>query len=138
MAGKQLHIKNIPFSLRDNDLRNFFGTVGPIERVFIPLVKFPSIWSDCHNFDPHHEHFLKDNLYGRSRGFGFVTYVNPNDAANALRRFQKSSLGGRQITLSYAHADNPAVDSRKRYSFLFLLLNLYNLTFCIITLKSQK
>ncbi|XP_078527102.1 RNA-binding protein 3-like [Lissotriton helveticus] len=45
---------------------------------------------------------VKDRETGRSRGFGFVTYRNADDAKEALQGMNGESLDGRQIRVDLA------------------------------------
>jgi RNA recognition motif-containing protein len=43
-----------------------------------------------------------DRDTGRSRGFGFVTFANPDDADRALEEMNGTSLDGRNIRVDHA------------------------------------
>jgi RNA recognition motif-containing protein len=43
-----------------------------------------------------------DRQTGQPRGFGFVEMSNQSDAENAIRMFDGSSVGGRQIRVNLA------------------------------------
>lgn len=45
---------------------------------------------------------VKDRETGRSRGFGFVTFTNPDDAKDALHGMNGENLDGRQIRVDLA------------------------------------
>nr|AGH15797.1 cold-induced RNA-binding protein [Pachytriton brevipes] len=45
---------------------------------------------------------VKDRETGRSRGFGFITFSNPEDAKDALHGMNGENLDGRQIRVDLA------------------------------------
>lgn len=45
---------------------------------------------------------ITDRDTGRSRGFGFVTFANPDDANNAISEMDGSDLDGRNIAVNEA------------------------------------
>ncbi|MCQ2818181.1 MAG: hypothetical protein MJ252_13020 [archaeon] len=73
--GNVLYIKNIHPKVSEDKIKNIFSSCGKIEE--ISLVKEPN--SD-------------DN-----RGFGFITFVNPNDAEKACRELDKTKIEGYEI-----------------------------------------
>ena len=56
---------------------------------------------------------INDRETGRSRGFGFVTFVNDEDAMNAISAMDGTELDGRNIKVNEAHerTERPARDS---------------------------
>ncbi|BES95918.1 RNA recognition motif. (a.k.a. RRM, RBD, or RNP domain) [Nesidiocoris tenuis] len=78
--AKRLHVSNIPFRFREPDLRAMFGQFGVILDVEIIF-----------------------NERG-SKGFGFVTFANSNDADTARERLHGTVVEGRKIEVNNATA----------------------------------
>lgn len=47
---------------------------------------------------------MRDRDTGRSRGFGFVTYHNGEDAQSAINGMHETDLDGRRIKVNLANA----------------------------------
>ncbi|XP_054165196.1 RNA binding protein fox-1 homolog 1-like [Oppia nitens] len=77
---KRLHVSNIPFRFRDPDLRTLFGSYGHILDVEIIF-----------------------NERG-SKGFGFVTFANSDDADRARDALNGTVVEGRKIEVNNATA----------------------------------
>ncbi|CAM6025106.1 unnamed protein product [Sphagnum balticum] len=75
-----LLVRNISRASRPDDLRIPFERYGPVKDVYLP----------------------KDYHSGESRGFGFVQYIDPADAADAQCNMDRQVLGGREITVVFA------------------------------------
>ena len=43
---------------------------------------------------------------GKSLGYGFVLYLNPEDAAKAIAARHHSNVGGKVLKVAYAHSSN--------------------------------
>ncbi|KAL1140228.1 hypothetical protein AAG570_000160, partial [Ranatra chinensis] len=78
--AKRLHVSNIPFRFREPDLRAMFGQFGVILDVEIIF-----------------------NERG-SKGFGFVTFANSNEADQARERLHGTVVEGRKIEVNNATA----------------------------------
>ncbi|XP_062203990.1 serine/arginine-rich SC35-like splicing factor SCL30 [Phragmites australis] len=81
-----LLVRNIPLSVRAEDLRVPFERFGPVRDVYIP----------------------KDYYSGEPRGFAFVEFVDPYDASEAQYHMNRQVFSGREITVVLA------AESRKR------------------------
>ncbi|KAK3123961.1 hypothetical protein QOZ80_8AG0638630 [Eleusine coracana subsp. coracana] len=81
-----LLVRNIPLSVRPEDLRAPFERFGPVRDVYIP----------------------KDYYSGEPRGFAFVEFVDPYDASEAQYHMNRQVFFGREITVVLA------AESRKR------------------------
>jgi RNA recognition motif-containing protein len=79
--GTRLHVGNLSFEVTTADLEFFFSTVGQLDDCFI----------------------IKDRESGRSRGFAFVQFRTPEDAAQAMRSLDGVELLGRPVKLQEAN-----------------------------------
>jgi RNA recognition motif-containing protein len=74
----KLYIGNLPYSATEDIVSAIFEDVGPVQRVAIAK------HSD-----------------GQSRGFGFVTMQRPEDAAEAIARFNGDIYEGRVVKVEF-------------------------------------
>ncbi|XP_040995519.1 serine/arginine-rich SC35-like splicing factor SCL30A [Juglans microcarpa x Juglans regia] len=96
-----LLVRNLRHDCRPEDLRRPFGQFGHLKDIYLP----------------------KDYYSGEPRGFGFVQYVDPADAAEAKYQMDGQVLFGRELTVVFAEenrkkpSDMRARDrgSRSRY-----------------------
>ncbi|MED6145262.1 Arginine/serine-rich splicing factor scl25a transcript I [Stylosanthes scabra] len=75
-----LLVRNLHRDCRPEDLRGPFGQFGPLKDVYLP----------------------RDYYTGEPRGFGFVQYVDPADAADAKYHMDGQILLGRELTVVFA------------------------------------
>ncbi|XP_057854201.2 serine/arginine-rich SC35-like splicing factor SCL28 isoform X2 [Cryptomeria japonica] len=93
-----LLVRNIARQTRPEDLRIPFEKFGMVKDVYLPR-----------------------NYYsGEPRGFGFVKYANPDDAAEAKHYMNHQVINGREISIVFAeenrkNPDEMRLKSRKRY-----------------------
>jgi RNA recognition motif-containing protein len=99
-VGKRLYIGNLSFSTTDDELRSLFETHGELESVSV----------------------IEDRETGRSRGFGFVEYVQAEAADKAIQALDGQDFGGRSLRVSEAREraggggrGGPPRQSRPRY-----------------------
>jgi len=85
--SKKLFVGNIDWGASDEDLNSLFSEYGEIEEAVI----------------------IKDKFSGRSKGFGFVTFANDDDAKKAMEALNGKDLKGRDITVNEA---NPPKNDR--------------------------
>lgn len=68
-------------------------------------------------FEPYGEiefaRIITDRDTGRSRGFGFVTFANRDDAVNAMSELDGTELDGRTIKVNEAKEREPRKDNRR-------------------------
>ncbi|KAH6759679.1 SC35-like splicing factor 30A [Perilla frutescens var. hirtella] len=79
-APTSLLVRNLRHDCRPEDLRRPFGQFGPIKDIYLP----------------------RDYYTGDPRGFGFVQYVDPADAAEAKHLMDGQILQGRELTVVFA------------------------------------
>uniref|UniRef100_A0A7N0UL13 RRM domain-containing protein n=2 Tax=Kalanchoe fedtschenkoi TaxID=63787 RepID=A0A7N0UL13_KALFE len=88
-----LLVRNLRRDCRPEDLRRPFGQFGPLKDVYLP----------------------RDYYTGEPRGFGFVQFVDPADAAEAKYQMDGQILQGREITVVFAEENRKKpVDMRAR------------------------
>ncbi|PIN07798.1 putative RNA-binding protein (RRM superfamily) [Handroanthus impetiginosus] len=75
-----LLVRNLRHDCRPEDLRGPFGEFGPLKDIYLP----------------------RDYYTGEPRGFGFVQYVDPDDAADAKYQMDGQILLGRELTVVFA------------------------------------
>ncbi|XP_050369540.1 serine/arginine-rich SC35-like splicing factor SCL30A [Argentina anserina] len=75
-----LLVRNLRHDCRPDDLRRPFGQFGPVKDIYLP----------------------KDYYSGQPRGFGFVQFVDPADAAEAKYQMDGHVLLGREVTVVFA------------------------------------
>ncbi len=78
--AKKLFVGGLSWSTTDEDLRKAFVAHGEITEAKV----------------------ITDRDTGRSRGFGFVTFVRDEDAKTAISKMNGTSLNGRNITVNEA------------------------------------
>jgi len=81
MAQQNLFIGSLAYATTDDGLKAFFETIGEVESAHIVR--------DRDNND-------------RSKGFGFVTYVNEDNNQKAVDELNGKELDGREISVSLA------------------------------------
>jgi cold-inducible RNA-binding protein len=85
----RLFVGNLPYDTTEPDLREFFSTIGTLSNVIIPV----------------------DRETGKKRGFAFVEFSDPAQAAEASRRLNNQPYKGRNITINEARARESRPDS---------------------------
>ncbi|XP_027176034.1 serine/arginine-rich SC35-like splicing factor SCL33 [Coffea eugenioides] len=91
-----LLVRNLRRDCRPEDLRGPFGEFGPLKDVYLP----------------------RDYYTGEPRGFGFVQYVDPADAAEAKYQMDGQVLRGRELTVVFAEENRKKpseMRARERY-----------------------
>ncbi|CAN6440333.1 unnamed protein product [Victoria cruziana] len=97
-----LLVRNLRRDCRPEDLRRPFGQFGPLKDIYLP----------------------RDYYTGEPRGFGFVQYVEPADAAEAKYQMDGQIFHGRELTVVFAEENRkkPAemrARERTRYCIVF-------------------
>lgn len=75
-----LLVRNLRHGCKPEDLRKPFGQFGPLKDIYLP----------------------RDYYTGEPRGFGFVQFVDPADAAEAKYQMDGQILLGRELTVVFA------------------------------------
>ncbi len=75
-----LFVGNFSWNMWEEDMRELFAPYGEIEDVKLII----------------------DRMTGRSKGFGFVKFVNEEDAAKALEELNDKEVDGREIKVTVA------------------------------------
>lgn len=83
--SKKLFVGNLEWSATEEQLQSMFAEYGQIEEAVI----------------------IKDKFSGRSKGFGFVTYANDEDADKAIAELDGKELNGRPISVNEARPPKP-------------------------------
>ncbi|MCC6236371.1 MAG: RNA-binding protein [Dehalococcoidia bacterium] len=77
--SQRIYVGNLPFSAREDEIRNLFGNYGEVITVVLPT----------------------DRETGRPRGFGFVEMSN-EDAQKAIDALNGTDFGGRTLNVNVA------------------------------------
>ena len=78
--GKKLYVGGLSWNTDDNGLRSAFEQFGTVEDAKV----------------------ITDRDSGRSRGFGFVTFGNEEDAQTAIQKMHGAELDGRSLNVNEA------------------------------------
>ena len=89
MQKQNLFVGSLAYATTDDSLKAFFETVGEVERASVAT----------------------DRETGRSRGFGFVTFVDEANNQKAIDQLNGKELDGRAITVNAAR---PREDKPRR------------------------
>lgn len=83
--SKKLYVGGISWGTSEDQLHDAFSRYGDIEETKI----------------------ITDRETGRSRGFGFVTFMNENDAQDAIQGLNGTELDGRSLNVNVARERAP-------------------------------
>lgn len=86
--SSKVFVGNLDFNTSRDEVQSLFSQIGEIKDVFLPT----------------------DRESGRPRGFAFVEFVNEEDAAKAIERFNGYELSGRALRVNAAE-DRPRRDA---------------------------
>ena len=75
-----IYVGNLPWSVKDDELRALFAEFGDVSNANVIMDKFS----------------------GRSRGFGFVEMPNSDDAEAAIKSLNDKEVGGRSLRVNEA------------------------------------
>jgi cold-inducible RNA-binding protein len=80
MNPNRLFVGNLSYKTVENDLQDYFSQAGAVTSVNLML----------------------DRATGKSRGFAFVEFATPEEAAKAVEQFHNKEFHGRQLTVNVA------------------------------------
>jgi len=91
----KLYIGNLPWSVKDKELADMFSKFGEVTEAIVIMDKFS----------------------GRSKGFGFVTFAQKENADAAVADMNGKEIEGRAIKVSEAKPmeDRPKREFRRRF-----------------------
>jgi RNA recognition motif-containing protein len=89
----KIYIGNLPWSIRDNELRDLFTSYGEVSSATVIMDKFS----------------------GRSKGFGFVEMTSDGDAENAMKALNEKEVGGRNLRVNEARPREERPNRRPRH-----------------------
>jgi RNA recognition motif-containing protein len=91
--AKKLYVGNIAWGLSDEELKEAFAPFGEIEDLVI----------------------ITDRATGRSKGFGFVTFTNDDDADRAIDEMSGKEIDGRPLTVNEARPKEEGAGRDRRF-----------------------
>ncbi len=91
--SKKLYVGNLPFSLTSEKLKELFAAYGAMEEVIVIT--------------------FKDS--GKSKGFGFVTISDNEQADKAIQEMNGKELEGRKLFVNEARPFDPDRPPRKSF-----------------------
>ena len=80
MQNNKLFVGGISWNTTEDGLKEYFSQIGEVEEVKI----------------------ITDRMTGKSKGFGFVTYKNEEDAMKAIETLDGKELDGRSLKVAKA------------------------------------
>jgi RNA recognition motif-containing protein len=80
MNQNRLFVGNLAYQTMENDLQEHFSQAGAVTSVNLML----------------------DKVTGKSRGFAFVEFATPEEAAKAVEQFHGKEFQGRSLTVNVA------------------------------------
>jgi len=83
--GKKLYVGNLPYSVTEDTLNDWFGAFGSVQSTRI----------------------ITDRDTGRSKGFGFVEFATDEEAEKAIADMNGKEMDGRALTVNEARPQEP-------------------------------
>lgn len=78
--AKRLFVGGLPYTTQDQELKDFFSTVGEVTSATV----------------------IVDKYSGQGKGFGFVEYADDANADKAIQTLNGAEMGGRKIVVNEA------------------------------------
>lgn len=91
----KVYVGNLPWSVDDQKLESMFSEFGELTEATV----------------------LKDKFSGRSKGFGFVTFANDEDAKKAIAAMNDKDIEGRKLKVNEAKPFDPDAPRPPRRDF---------------------
>ena len=91
MNQNRLFVGNLSYQTMENDLQDYFSQAGVVTSVNLML----------------------DKVTGKSRGFAFVEFATPEEAAKAVEQLHNKEFQGRTLTVNVAR---PREDRAPRWT----------------------
>lgn len=84
----RLYVGNLPYNVTQSRLQEIFSPFGALGEITV----------------------ITDKFSGRSKGFGFVEFENPDEAREAIEKLNGTDMDGRNIVVNEARPkeDRPA------------------------------
>ncbi|TSL47691.1 ELAV-like protein 1 [Bagarius yarrelli] len=92
-AKTNLIVNYLPQNMSQEELRSLFSSIGEVESAKL----------------------IRDKVAGHSLGYGFVNYVNPNDAERAISTLNGLRLQSKTIKVSYARPSSDSIKDANLY-----------------------
>lgn len=110
-AAGQVWVDNTLDEWPENDFRLFCGDLGNdvTEEILANAFKKYASFEKCK--------VIRNKHTGKSRGYGFVSFTNPNDMLNAMKEMNRKYVGSRPITLKRSKWKDREIDSDKNKRF---------------------
>ncbi len=83
--SKKLYVGGLPYAIDDAQLKDLFTPYGEVASAKV----------------------IADKFTGQSKGFGFVEFVNAEDADKAVEGLHDKEVGGRKLTVNEARPMAP-------------------------------
>jgi RNA recognition motif-containing protein len=80
MNPTRLFVGNLSYQTIENDLQDYFAQIGTVTSV----------------------NLMFDKVSGKSRGFAFVEFASPEEAAKAVEQLHNKEFQGRALTINIA------------------------------------
>lgn len=91
----KVYVGNLPFSVDDEKLKDLFSAYGEVEEASV----------------------IKDKFSGRSKGFGFVTFKEDENAKAAISAMNEKDVEGRNLKVNEAKPLDPDAPRPPRRNF---------------------
>lgn len=78
--SKKIYVGNLDFGIDNDKLKEIFSEFGEIEEAVV----------------------INDKFSGRSKGFGFVTFANDENADKAISEMNEKEVEGRKLRVNEA------------------------------------